>query len=319
MNTTVLVTGASGYLGSKLVERLAAQPQFLVVASDIRATTTKQHLANVIYEFADVRNNSIASVIAKHRPQVIVHLAAIVSPGPKSNRRLEYEVDVIGSQNVLRAALTNQVKRIIVSSSGAAYGYHADNPPWLNEDHPLRGNTVFAYAHHKRLVEELLADYRKQQPQLQQTIFRIGTILGPKANNQITNLFSKPVLLGVSNADDRFVFIWDEDVTACLEQAITSPVSGIFNVAGDGALSMADLAMFMGKRYIRLPATLLRLGLSIAKPLGLTRYGPEQVAFLQYRPVLDNTRLKTQFGYTPQKTSAQAFTAWWQSQTQMTA
>jgi UDP-glucose 4-epimerase len=55
---------------------------------------------------------------------------------------------------------------------------------------------------------------------------------------------------------------------------------------------------------------LLRTALAIAKPLGLSAYGPEQVGFLQYRPVLDNTRLKTVFGYVPQKTSAEVFALW---------
>jgi len=47
-----------------------------------------------------------------------------------------------------------------------------------------------------------------------------------------------------------------------------------------------------------------------AKPLRLTRYGPEQVGFLRWRPVLDNTRLKTVFGFVPRHTSAQAFERW---------
>jgi len=41
--------------------------------------------------------------------------------------------------------------------------------------------------------------------------------------------------------------------------------------------------------------------------LGMTRYGPEQVDFLRYRPVLSNEKLKSEFGYTPRKTTAQVF------------
>ena len=48
----------------------------------------------------------------------------------------------------------------------------------------------------------------------------------------------------------------------------------------------------------------------MAHPLGLSRYGPEQVRFLQYRPVLDNQRLKQVFGYTPELSSAQVFDLW---------
>ena len=56
-----------------------------------------------------------------------------------------------------------------------------------------------------------------------------------------------------------------------------------------------------------LPAWLLQAALALLKPLGLTQYGPEQVNFLRYRPVLDNRRLKEVFGYVPRKTSAEVF------------
>ena len=81
------------------------------------------------------------------------------------------------------------VQHVIVSSSGAAYGYHPDNPAWLSETDAIRGNHEFAYSWHKRLVEEMLAEYREREPQLRQTVFRIGTILGETVSNQITALF----------------------------------------------------------------------------------------------------------------------------------
>jgi UDP-glucose 4-epimerase len=56
--------------------------------------------------------------------------------------------------------------------------------------------------------------------------------------------------------------------------------------------------------------------LFIGQRLGISRYGPEQLDFLRYRPVLLNTALKTRFGYTPQKTSAQAFEAFVAARTQ---
>ena len=54
-------------------------------------------------------------------------------------------------------------------------------------------------------------------------------------------------------------------------------------------------------------AWLLHTALAVLKPLGLTQYGPEQLDFLRYRPVLLNTRLKEVFGYTPRYTSAEVF------------
>jgi UDP-glucose 4-epimerase len=61
---------------------------------------------------------------------------------------------------------------------------------------------------------------------------------------------------------------------------------------------------------LTVPAWLLTVALAVGRALRLTRYGPEQVRFLRYRPVLLNTRLKQRFGYTPHYSSIQALEAW---------
>jgi UDP-glucose 4-epimerase len=264
----------------------------------------------VIVEVADIRSAEVDAIVARHRPEVVVHLASIVTPGKHSSREFEYSVDVDGTRNLLQACVRHGVRRIIVSSSGAAYGYHADNPEWLSETDPVRGNRSFAYAWHKRLVEEMLAEYRQQQPQLQQVVLRIGTILGATVNNQITALFEKPRLIAVRGSSSPFVFIHDHDVVGAIVHGIHSPVTGIFNLAGDGKLTIEEIAQRMGKHCLVLPAGLLRAALWLLKRLGLTQYGPEQLDFLRYRPVLDNRRLKAEFGYVPKRTSAEVFELW---------
>ncbi len=308
----VLVTGAAGYLGSRLIESLSARRDAGqgidgIVASDLREVPPEKRVPGVEYAALDVRDPSLTEILAHHRIDTVVHLAAIVTPGPKSNRELEYSVDVLGTKNVLDACVAAGTGKIIVTSSGAAYGYHADNPEWLTEADPVRGNEEFAYSHHKRLVEEMLAQYRQSQPQLKQVIFRVGTILGETTRNQITALFERPRLIAIRGSKSPFVFIWDRDVVGAIEHAIDTDRAGIFNVAGDGALGIQEIAARLGKRCITLPASLLRALLAVLYPLGLSQYGPEQVNFLRYRPVLDNRRLKEEFGYVPRKTSAEVF------------
>ena len=135
----------------------------------------------------------------------------------------------------------------------------------------------------------------KNAPQLEQVVLRVGTVLGKGTSNQITDLFKKPRLLAVRGSESPFVFVWTRDLARILMRAATEGPSGIFNVAGDGALGVTELAQILNKPVRRLPAWALKAALRIARPLGLTQYGPEQVRFLQYRPVLSNSALKRDF------------------------
>lgn len=306
----ILVTGGNGFLGRGVVAALARrQDTDAVVALDVREVPAAQQVDGVAYRSQDVRDPSLAETLREHAIDTVVHLASIVTPGRDSSRAFEYDVDVNGTRNVLQSCLAAGVRHIVVSSSGAAYGYHADNPDWITEGDALRGNEAFAYAHHKCLVEEMLAEWRQQHPALAQTVFRIGTILGERVDNQITALFEKPRLLAIRGSDSPFVFIWDEDVTGALMCALEGHAPGCYNLAGDGALTIHQIAARLGKRTRVLPAGLLRTALAIGSFLKLSRYGPEQLDFLRYRPVLLNTALKQRLGYVPRKTSAQALNA----------
>lgn len=303
----ILITGAVGAVGTALLEVLATTDHD-VLATDIREPADLP--ANATFAEMDVRGDDPARLIAQHKPDVIIHLASIVTPGDASTRAFEYSVDVTGSKNVLEAAIEHGVKRIVVTSSGAAYGYHSDNPVPLKESDPCRGNPEFAYSDHKRQVEEMLAAARKNHPGLEQVILRVGTVLGAGLENQITALFHKKRLLMIRGYDSPFVFIWTQDLARILARAASDGPPGIFNVAGDGAMTIPNIANTLGKPLMKLPAWLLKSVLGVAKPLKLSRYGPEQVRFLQYRPVLDNTALKTVFGYTPDLSSAEVFDLW---------
>lgn len=296
----ILITGAAGAVGTALRQELGEGAD--IIATDVRAAEGIISL--------DVRGDDAEMIIGQMRPDVVVHLASIVTPGAGSTRAFEYSVDVTGTKNVLAACIKNGVRRLVVTSSGAAYGYHADNAMPLCENDAIRGNEEFAYSHHKRLVEEMLAQARQDHPGLEQVVLRIGTVLGAGLENQITALFHKRRLLAIKDCDSPFVFIWTRDLARILHRAATNGPAGIFNVAGDGWLGIGDIARQMNKPVLRFPAWLLRAALAVAKPLGLTRYGPEQVKFLQYRPVLDNTALKSDFGYTPELTSQQVFDLW---------
>lgn len=248
--TNVLVTGAAGYLGSQLLPALAANERIgVIVATDIRVPAAPS--GRVVWRRHDVRDDGLGRRLAEQRVDTVIHLASIVTPGPASHRAFEYAVDVGGTERVLEAAVTAGVRRIVVTSSGAAYGYHADNPVPLRE-----------------------VRYRRGHPALEQVVFRVGTILGRATDNQITALFLRRRPLVIRGASSPFGFVWDQDVVRCLERAVADGPAGIYNVAGDGTLSM------------------------------------EQVDFLRYRPVLATDRLQQVFGFVPSLTSAATFELW---------
>jgi UDP-glucose 4-epimerase len=83
-------------------------------------------------------------------------------------------------------------------------------------------------------------------------------------------------VLGLRGSDSPFVFIWDEDVVGAIAKGIREGGAGVFNLAGDGKLSMREIARILSS-YLDLPPGLVSAALSVARPLGLSRYGPEQL------------------------------------------
>jgi UDP-glucose 4-epimerase len=278
-----------------------------LVALDWATVDTSDRIDGAVYEQGDICDPALGDLFQQHGVDTVIHLASIVRAPKGAPEDLAYQVDVLGTQNVLEACEAAKAKRLIVTSSGAAYGYHSDNPDWLDEDDPLRGNEEFEYSRNKRLVEDMLARWREERPELRQIVFRPGTIVGEDVHSPVTDLFEKPVVLGIAGSDSPFVFIWDQDLVACLVDAVFSDKVGIYNQAGDGALTPREIAKMLGKPYVPLPATAVKAILWALKGLGLTENGPERVAFLRYRPVLSNRRLKEEYGYTPKLTSREAF------------
>ncbi len=296
----ILVTGAAGYVGRLTTAALAARRGELgaLVGTDVRPAPPE--LAGVRWIARDIAEPGLAAILTEHRIDTVIHLASIVQP-PRGQdaEQLAHRVDVIGTERLLAACVETGVRKVVVTTSGAAYGYWPDNPEWITEEHEVRGDPRFAYARNKRLVEELLARHREEHPGLAQLVFRPGTILGERTENQITDLFDKPVILGIAGTRVPFVFVWDRDVVQCLVDGALGEHTGTYNLAGDGVVTMREIAARLGKPYLPLPAGGVKVALAVLRRLGLTQYGPEQVGFLQHRPVLSNRKLVEELGCRP--------------------
>lgn len=299
MPECILVTGAAGYLGHKVAGYL--NRHFPVIGVDVRQP---EHPPCRMIE-TDVRDPALERVLRQEGVSHVIHLASVLESTGDPAR--DYDIDVNGTCNVVSACLATGVGHLTVTSSGAVYGYHADNPDWLDEQAPLRANRDFPYAWHKYLIEQHLAELRQRHPALRQLILRPGTVLGAETRNPITRLFEKNTVLGIRGSASPFVFLWDEDLVNIIARGVQNNATGIYNLAGDGALTLDEVAAILGKPVRRVPASMLRWALAVGHVLGLTSYRPAQVNFLRYRPVLDNRQLKTRFGYTPRLDSRETF------------
>ena len=318
MTRTVLVTGAAGFLGGRVVQRLAAASDLNIVATDLRVPSEPP--PGVEFVALDLRDREgLAALFERTRPDVIVHLASIIAVPPGMTRETVHDIDVGSVRRLLELAESVGSRQLIITSSGAAYGYHADNPVPLREDDALRGNREFPYSDHKREIEEILATWRQANRGPAQLILRPGTVLGPGVDNPITAIFARPIIVTIAGSDSPFVAIDVDDVAEIIRIGVVEERSGIYNVAGDGAVPVADIARLLGKRVVALPAFLLAAALAVLHPLRLAPWGPEQVRFLRWRPVLANDRLRRDFPTLPRRSSLDVLTAFFAARPDLSA
>jgi UDP-glucose 4-epimerase len=307
MTSNILVTGAAGYIGSLALAALANDSRVgTLVAYDKQESSAPEP---VVVVNGDITRDDITALLLQYAIDTVVHLASILKPPIGAPTDLAWRVDVEGTRRLLEACIAADVKHLVVTTSGAAYGYHPDNPMWLSENAPIRGHDDFDYSRNKRQVEELLASYRLHHPELGQLLLRPGTVIGKGTHSPVTEIFVGPVIVGVRGSAAPFVFIWDRDLVNVLLLGALERCQGIYNLAGDGALTAREIARRLGKPYLPLPATLLAVTLGLLKRIGKSAHGPETVDFLRYRPVLSNRKLKQEFAYTP-ISSAAAFQLW---------
>ena len=311
----ILITGAAGCLGNQVVNALSSLSNELIPgdAVEVFATDIKENpfneKNNLTYQRFDLRSKEFSLWLAQIKPDKIIHLASILQISKKMTRKMAHEIDVMVTKKLLEQSVELGVGKFIITTSGAAYGYYPENKNIISEDRATKGNSDYFYSAHKAEVEALMAQYRETNPELRQVVFRPGAILGPNFNGPVVNLFQQTMIVGLLGYPGPFNFIWSEDIVDYIIEALTTDITGEYNIAGDGALSMREIAKRLNKLYLPLPAWLIQGALAIAKPLGLSQYGPEQVKFIKYRPVLANDKIKKAFKHQPRYTSKQALNA----------
>jgi nucleoside-diphosphate-sugar epimerase len=315
---TVAVTGPTGDLGRGLVSALERSRSIKrIVGMARRPFDPSEHgWKKTEYRRGDVLDRASGESLFDGA-DVVVHLAFIIMGGHDETRTINLE----GSRNVFEAALASGAQRLVYASSVAAYGFHADNPDVLTEDVAARGTDDFYYSAQKAELEALLSGLLDDS-EVDAYIFRPSIVSGPTGGVIMDNipylqlgarlpgpvrrlLEVMPVLKPVvPDPGVPFQLVHHDDVATAMRAAVQGRGSpGVYNLAGDGRVTMRDLADAMGWYSIPLP----ELGAAAAAELtARLPFMPPEAAWLQaFRvPVLmDTAKAKRELKWRPKYTS----------------
>src|SRR3954469_6545367 len=247
-----VITGGSGYIGSRLVDLLERRDDTeKIVICDV--APPKGYRPHTEFEKVDVRDRgAVRAVLDRVRPDVLVHLAFILNPS--HDEEFAYNVDVNGTHNVLEAASAAGTKQGLVTTSGVAYGAFADNPVPLTEDDPVRGVAGFSYARDKTESDRICQLWAAQHPDRLMTIVRPCIVFGPNVDNYLVRLWTKtPFTADVGRLDQQIQFVHEDDVVEAVTGLLLGRHGGAYNVAGDGLMTMRECGELIGSPVRKLP------------------------------------------------------------------
>ncbi len=301
----VLVTGLSTFWGGLLAQTLERQPGVeCVIGVDSHDPT--RELERTEFVRIGTQHSLLRRVVQAAEIDTVVDTHLTVD-SPAASAREAHENNVIGTMNVLAACGGPQstVRKLVFKSSAHYYGTAQDDPAFFSETmtrpHPPRT------ALERDIVEAEagVADFADKSPEVSVTLFRFANVLGPDVRTSHTRLLSRPLVPMILGFDPRYQFVHEDDVVAALEHAVLGDLPGIFNVAGDGVLTLTEVAGLLGKSYLPvLPPWGTGIAAAAARRLGLD-ITEEMLGQLRFGRGLDNRRLKAtgfRYRYTSRET-----------------
>jgi UDP-glucose 4-epimerase len=301
-----LITGGSGYIGSRLVERLSPRSETdLILIGDLRPPRAFRPKAE--YRSLDVTDAAaVRRLIASERPDAVIHLAFMLNPIRDEARM--YDVDVGGTQNVLDAASAGAVPHVLVTSSAVAYGAFPDNPVPLTEEHPVRGVGAFSYARDKTESDRLCQLWALQHPDRVMTIVRPSIVFGPSVDNYLLRLWTQqPFQADFGLPDPGIQFAHEDDVVEAITLLLERRQPGAFNVAGDGAMTIRECAEMIGMRRLRVPRRAYTRFVAAMWRLGVAEAPPGALQYSMYPWIVSTEKLKRETGWRPRYTTRDTF------------
>ena len=290
----VAVTGAAGYIGGRLVQRLEQDDSVeSVLALDVSPESTRY--SDKVESIRQDITEPFSSLFSEHQIDAVVHLAYVLNPGHR--RSAGRRVNVTGTEHVLDACASAEVSHVLYLSSTSVYGAHPDNPEFLTEDDPVRPIRGFQYSEDKAAAEAVLRAYAAAHPSVGITVLRSCPVMGPNADNFIANAFRKPVLPSVGAADPPMQLLHEDDLIDVLTRCLERRPVGTYNVAGEGTIRWSEMASIINTPLLRLPAFVLYPLTSVCWHLRLQSDSPAAgLNFVRYRWTRQRTEAQGRLG-----------------------
>jgi len=311
---TVAVTGPTGEIGRAFISALERAPE---VERVIGMARRPFDLAGQGWEKTEYRRGDILDREAVEElvdgADVVVHLAFVIVAGDDESR----EINLTGSRNVFEATAAAGAKRLVYTSSVAAYGFSRGMPDLLSEDDPVKGASRHPYSAHKAAVEEELAEALDGSA-TDAYVFRPCIVAGPQATMlldlipllAIGQRIPGPLRWALGRVPELrpvlpdpgvpFQLVHHDDVAAALCAAVIGHGQpGVYNLAGPGQLTITDLAHALGWHAV--PAPHLAVGVA-AEAVALMPFLPDEAAWIEAvrRPVLmDTARARRKLHWMP--------------------
>lgn len=311
MSMRVVVTGASGNVGTSVLEALAAEPEVKEIVGVARRVPEVE-MPKVEWVGADIAEDDLNPIFSD--ADAVIHLAWAIQPS--HDEALTERINVLGSRYVFDAVDEAGVPALVYASSVGAYS-PGPKLRQVDESWPVDGIRTSFYSRHKAAVEELLDEFEARSPQTRVVRLRPGLIFKAEAASEIRRLFAGPFLPGFLIRKQlvpliprvprlRFQAVHSRDVGEAYRQAVVRDVEGAFNIAAEPEIGVEELCELFGARSFPLPAGALRGAASLSWKLRLQPSPPGWIDLALGVPMMDTTRAREELGWEAKVSSLDA-------------
>ncbi|MGH3118795.1 MAG: NAD-dependent epimerase/dehydratase family protein, partial [Gaiellales bacterium] len=258
---TVAVTGPTGDIGRAVLRALQESPAVTRVVAMARRPfdPATEGVPKVEYLQGDILDRAAVNKLVDGA-DVVIHLAFLIFG--KANEA--QEINIQGSRNVFEATFETEAKRLIYTSSVAAYGFHQDNPIVLTEEVATRGSADHYYSSQKAATEKMLSNLAVGNS-TDVYVFRPCIVAGPTALSLVEEIPYVKMTEMLPERAKRFVgnlpalrpvvpdpgtpfqLVHEDDVaSALLAATLGAGEPGAYNLAADGKVTVSDVAHALG-------------------------------------------------------------------------